>query len=819
MKVSRMTSRKRQRGQVMPIAAAAFLVMCALAGLAIDASRDYLIKRQAQNAADFAVLAASKQMSLSTSLASPPVANSNAVKAAHDFAANNGFWTQWNNACDYSTPSSFHTEWDDAAGVACGATSGFSVKVQVNSPPVDMPGSPVPLACQGAAGYSCIQVVITTRIAELFTSVLGVPYAYVTVSAAAQAVLPGSTINVPPPNALILYQPQSGCDPATQQCFDETKAVSRTDLSCGGTSNCPTFWVRQGTHPNIYGYDGSVLTSPGDYATVQSNGDMVIQDRTTICDPYGGGTCAPQLIVGAQGFAIPSGSKIYCQKFGAGAAIVTPCTTTGQSNLNEIDANQTGWTTPYYWPATVDTSGLPSCGSLILDGQAVYGPCSPDPSSPYTIEPGIYNYIVINHGTYEFDQGLYDITGVAPVNTLTSGAYFANGIDHKNESAGSDFDLCTGGQPNSCPTLTAGVWIGHGSGGYGAYVAPVAGSCTGGSSGTDGGGGDQTIITGSNVVFRLEGTSGGFVSTHEVKSLSLAGAGAGSLAAVGGTPLLIDEENSSFIHVDGQNPSSVSGIIYQTPSANAGGFEFNPGMSTGGSNPAGVNGQVLAYSFTTFGQAGNGLDFRNAYGTGGVPNIPTSGKNETAIISSVSLTAAAGMPGFSTFTVYYSDEWMMDAYDAYVKVNNSTPQFFSQGIWTTTPAPGDPLPPPNNNPGDANPAYPNTASPGSYTIISATYPSPNDWQYTIPGGSGAYMEVKGQWTWGHQSDIPGAPSGSYTAQLLYTFPTPNGSYVALTLFVTDGDHCGDYAYANYTFKNIGTPGPGQQTVGSVSLVG
>jgi Putative Flp pilus-assembly TadE/G-like len=819
MNFFRTTSRKRQSGQLLPIAAAAFLVMCGLAGLAIDSSRDYLVKRNAQNAADFAVLAASKQMSLSTSFASPPVANSNGVKAAHDFAANNGFWTQWNNACDVSTPTSFHTEWDDTAGVACGASSGFSNKVQVNSPPVALPGNPVPLACQGAGAFSCVQVVITTRISELFTAVLGIPYAYVTVSAAAQAVLPGSSISTPPPNALLLYQPQSGCNAASQQCFDETQAVSRTGLSCGGTSNCPTFWAVHGAQPKIFGYDGAVLTTPGDYTTVQSNGDMVIQDRTTICDPYNGAACVANAVVGAQGFAIPSGSKIYCQKFGAGAAIITPCTTTGQSSLNEIDANQTGWTSPYYWYPTVDTSGLASCGSLILNGQPVYGPCAPDPSEPYTISPGIYSYIVINHGTYEFEQGLYDITGVAPVNTLTSGSYFANGIDHKNESAGNDFDLCTGGQPNSCPTLTAGVWMGHGGGGFGAYVAPVPGSCTGGSSGSDGGGGDQTIISGSNVVFRLESSSGGFVSTHEVKSLSLAGAGVGGLPAVAGAPLLIDEENSSFIHLDGQNPSAVSGIMYQTPNATAGGFEFNPGMSSGGSNPAALTGQVLAYSFTSFGQSGNGIDFRNGYGTGGVPNIATSGKNETQIISSVSLTATPGMPGFSTLTVNYTDEWMMDGYNAYVKINNATPTFFSQGIWTTTPNPGDPLPPPNNVPGDNFPAYPSILTPGNYTINSATYPAPNDWLYTIPGGSGAYIEVKGQWTWGHQSDIAGANSGSYTAQLLYTFPTPNGTYVSITLFVTDGDHCGDYAYASYTFKNIGSPGPGQQTVGSVALVG
>jgi Flp pilus assembly protein TadG len=810
---------ERQRGQVLPIAAAAFLVMCALAGLAIDASRDYLVKRNAQNAVDFAVLAAAKQMTNQGSLGAPLAPNSAAVHAAHDFTTDNGFSTNYNNGCDSSSPSSFNATWFDVPGTPCGATTGFNTKVTINSPPVNLPGSPVPLVCQGTGGYSCVQVMITTRVAELFTNVLGIQYAYVTVAAAAQAILPTSTINVPPPNALLIYQPQAGCNPATQQCFDETKPVARALLSCtGGTNNCPTFWARQGTAPLLYGFDGSTLSPSGDYDALQSNGDMVMQDRTTICDPYNGGACAKNAVVGAAGFAVPGGTKLYCSKFGTGAAVGTPCTTTGQSNLNEIDSNQTTWSLPFYWYPTVDTSGLKYCGGLVLNGQAVYGPCSPKPSSPYSIEPGIYDYIVINHGTYEFDQGLFDITGVAPVNTAGGAGYFANGIDHSKEAA-ADFDLCTGGSPTGCPTLTAGVWFGHGGGTFGAYVNPVKGACTGSGSGSDGGGGDPTIITGSNVVFRLESSSGGFVSTHEVTSLALAGAGVGSQTAVGGSPLLIDEENSSFIHLDGGNPSTVQGIIYQTPNATGGGFEFNPGMSTSGANPPAITGQVLAYTFTTFGQVGNGLDFRNGYGTGAIPSIPTSGKNETEIISSVSLTAAAGQPGYSTFTVNYSDEWMMDAYDVYVKINNGSPQFFSQGIWSTTPNPGDPLPPPNNNPGDSNAAYPSAGAPGAYNIISANSPSPNDWSYTIPGGSGATMEAKGQWTWGHQNDIAGANSGSYTAQLLYTFPNPEGAYLSITLFVLDGDHCGDYAYANYTFKNTGFPGPGQQTVGSVSIVG
>ncbi|TMC53448.1 MAG: hypothetical protein E6J20_07220 [Chloroflexi bacterium] len=815
----RISSRKRQSGQLLPIAAAAFLVMCALAGLAVDASRDYLVKRQAQNAADFAVLAASKQMTLTGNLSSPIASNSNTLVAAHDYAANNGFRTIYSTACDQPSSTNFTTTWFDVSGLGCSATTGFNNKVTVNSPPLSLPGSPAPLACVGAGNFSCVQVVITTRIAELFTTALGINSAFVTVGASAQAVLPTSSFPAPPPNAMVIYQPQVGCDPKDQQCFDETKPAGRTQLSCSGaTNNCPTFWVRQGTAPKIYGYDGSILTPPGDYTTMRSNGDMVIQDRTTICDSYGGVTCSPNVATGPSGFAVAGGAKLFCSRIGGGGAGTTPCTTSGQPNLNEIDANQASWSTPGYWYPTVDSSKLTYCGRLILNGQAMYGPCA-NAQEPYLIGSGIYDYIVVNHGNYEFDSGLYDITGTAPVNTLTSAGYTANGIDHSREGA-SDFDLCTAGLPNSCPGLTAGVWIGHGGGGYSAYQGPTPGSCTNGVAGSGGGGGDQTVISGSGVVFRLGPSSGGFVTTHEVAGLTLAGAGVGALPAVSGSPLLFDMENSSFIHLDssqpgaGVPPNTTSGIIYQSPNATGGGVEFDPSMAgfdvSGNELPA-IQGQILAYTVTVFGQAGGIMDFTTGYGGGSVPGIGTSGRDENFIIGAVSL--KAGAPGYSILTVNYQDEWMMDGYDVYVKINNGSPQFFSQGIWNSTPGPGTPLPPPGNNPGDANPAYPNSGAAGNYTIKGGS-----DWLYTIPGGNGATIEAKGSWAWGHQNTIPGATQANYTAQLIYTFPNPAGNYLSVTVFFLDGDRCGDYAYTNYTFRNTGGPGPGQQTVGSVHLV-
>ncbi len=811
------SSRKRQRGQVLPIAAAAMLVMCALAGLAIDTSRDYLVKRNAQNAADFAVLAASKQMTLSGNLNVPVASNSATEVAAHDYAASNGFSTIYSTACDTSTPTSLTATWFDVGGMPCGATTGFTNKVSLHSPPVALPGSPVPQACVGAGQFSCVQVVITTRVGQLFTSVLGIGFAYVIVGASAQAVLPSSSFPAPPPNAMTIYQPQAGCTPATQQCFDETTAVARTLLSCAKpTDNCPTFWVRSGTAPVIDGYNGAVLNPAGDYTAVRSNGDMVIQDATTICDPYNGLTCTAGTAVGPSGFAVPAGANLYCTAI-VGAA-TTPCTPVGQAPVNQMYTNQGAWFTPAYWYPTVSTSGLTNCGSLLLNGQAMYGPCA-NPSEPYLIGPGFYSSIVINHGNYEFGSGLYDITGTAPVNVATGAGYTATGIDHSRENA-ADFDLCTGGLPNSCPGLTAGVWIGHGGGSFAAYSGPTPGSCTNGVAGSGGGGGDLTVISGSGVVFRFEPGSGGFVSTHEVTGLTLAGAGVGALASVSGSPLLFDMENSSFIHLDSSQPGSgvppntTSGIIYQTPNATGGGVEFDPSMA--GSNVSGqrlpaIQGQILAYSVTLFGARGGALDFRNGYGGGSVPGIGTSGRNENSIITSVTLTA--GAPGYSVLTVNYTDEWMMDAFDVYVKLNNGSPQFFSQGIWNTPPVPGSPLPPPGNNPGDANPAYPNPGTPGAYTVLG-----PSDFLYTIPGGNGATIEATGNWAWGHENTIPGAVTNNNTAQIIYTFPNPVGNYLSVTVFLLDGDRCGDYAYATYTFRSTGGPGPGQQSAGTVWLV-
>jgi hypothetical protein len=453
--------------------------------------------------------------------------------------------------------------------------------------------------------------------------------------------------------------------------------------------------------------------------------------------------------------------------------------------------------------------------------------------------PGIYDWIVINHGQYTFEPGIYDITGVARVNRSASG--FADGIDHSRETA-TDWDLCTtaAGSVTACngvgaqPLLTAGVWIGHGSLNYTAAATTTYGTCTVGTVMT-GGGGDNTVVSAHGVVFRFESGSKGYVSTAEVSSVGMTSPGLGQMRAVGGAPLLFDMENNSFIHIDAsaaRAPSSpqlnqYSGIIYQMWNATAGGVEVNPGFPTnfdgegGGTYNNAVVGQVYAYSYTHFGSIG-AFDFSNGTGGAATPSVVTSGNLENSILVSSVLVAASGTN--ESLVVKYTDEWALDAYDAYVKINANSPVYFSDGIWSPRPGLGATLPPngAGNIPSDINPRVPTGAAPSPYTGGPDTAGNP-DWTMHYNTSSiygpadGSTFRIQGNWTWGHQRDISGSVTGNNNATLTYTFPVPAGQTVTISMFMTDGDRCGDYVTATWTFNNIGTPAPGVQVVGAVRL--
>ncbi len=819
---------RRQRGQILPLGGLMMLVLFGFAGLALDAGHLYVVARSAQNAADAAALAAGRSLT-SALQSSPPASSANgAVQAVHDWAGVNGFSTLFPspNPCDTTVAGApqpglnqFTTSWFDAS-VACSATSGFNTKVTVYSPPQSLTAN-----C-GQQPYNCLQVVVTRQVSNYLMGVLGQPVTTVTASSSVFAEPPKGSLTLPPLVALYLYQPQSkqaGCPSLSQQCFDETLAPQRAGMSCKGSANCPTLWVRSGSSPLIVGYDNS----PGaDLVAVESNGDAVLQDPTTICDPYGGAACAANTVVGTRGLALAAGTKLYCSGFGVGSTSNTtpPCTTTGQSPLGTLYTNETTFATQS-WTPTVNTT-LPVCGALILNGDVVNNSffiapsssqCNAPANEPYTIQAGQYQYLVVNHGAYDFEAGLYLITGTAPINTNAPGT-LANGIDHSQENVAPnvDWDLCTA---SPC-SLTAGIWIGHGSSTAGSFVpagAGINGFCSGSPGPRQGGGGDPTRITGNGVAIRFDSnpSAGGFVSTHEVDYISLVSPIAGALRAANGVPLLLDLENDNFIHLDASgNPRSrFQGIIYQYSAAKAGGVEMNPGLAGGKS----VNlGQVWAYSFTTFGSAGFAIDFQK--GVGGASSGPPliGGRQEQEIFAGMNISSPT--PGFERVQILYADEWALDAYTAYVRINFGAPVYFSQGIWMGTPT----VIPPNpnqTNPSDANPAYPTgteTGAAASYTITVAAPPGP-DWTYNFTDGTGSTFRIYGDWAWGHEKTIAGSSSGAYTATLEYTFPTPPGTQIVVEIFLSDGDRCGDWATATSTFNNIGQVNPGQQTSGTVRL--
>ena len=869
----RRRSRRDQSGQAMIVLVACMLAVLGFTGLAVDAGHTYLTKRDVQNAADAAALAAGKQLYGSLQTGPPSTSRPAAAQAAWAYAANNGFVTTYSTGSCFvdagsGTSATFTATWVDTG--SCATPSTANTVVTVHDPPVTAPdGTPVPATCTGTSKFNCFQVVIQTKVRNYVMPVFGFGSTTVTANAVVIATPLGTVTGNPPPYALYLYEPASA--------FDGTKPPSRTQLACAEgstetTTTCPTFWVENGT-PQIYGAAGGV-----DTAVVNSAGDMVIQGQTTICDSNFTCTKNQAQAAGAQGFAAQAGSSIWCKQLNGAAP---GCTTTVQPGLQQLWGQQVAYT-QQTWAPVVDTTGLADCHTfdLVLNGQSVASAasgtaCAPDSSSPYTIEPGIYHSIVINHGTYEFESGLYDITGKARVNNTGpaggcqgSTAYTANGIDHCREANGADVDLCnTPGNAQACPGLTAGVWIGHGGGSFGAYVAGTSANCAGGTPGTDGGGGDNTIVGGDGVVFRLESTSGGFVTTGDIQLASLhapspdqslpAGSVSGPSGTTGTIPMLIDEENNSFIHLAAGNPpppppgqptqySNFAGIIYQTESATAGGVEMAAGLGSNNGTVASLQGQVLAYSFATWGN-GVAVDLSQGYGSS-APGISTSGHAETSVITTPAPTVTAavdhsGSPitGYETFTVNYADEWALDGYDSYVRVNGASPVFFSQNEWGPQPGSGAALPPEgqanNMNPNDSTgpplmaawPVYPsspstitygNGASTAGYTAyLDSTTGLYDDWVENVGTGSTAsYFETLGSWTWGHQKDIGGANSSTYQATLKYTFPTPTGTSVSITIFLTDGDHCGDYATASYTFANIGQPGGGSQSGGTVELI-
>src|SRR6202165_3595792 len=267
--------RAGHRGQVMVIFALMFVVLVGFAGLALDATHLYLVQHTAQKAADAAALAAGKRLAGPTQQS--PIADSNALAAvaAHDFAGADGFITTRGTACDRTTTvgslTRFTTTWYDVAGVSCGASSGFNNAVTIAVPPF---GGLTPHCT--TTPYNCMQVMIQSQVQNLIMGSVGFATSTVGASATVFAQPSGIVYNTPPPLAFYLYEAPTGACGLGYQCFDRTKAPTRSMLSCGLTANCPTYWAQNGPGTMMIGIDGATLNPPSDTIGGEANGDTVI---------------------------------------------------------------------------------------------------------------------------------------------------------------------------------------------------------------------------------------------------------------------------------------------------------------------------------------------------------------------------------------------------------------------------------------------------------------------------------------------------------------------------------------------------------------
>jgi len=962
--------RNFQEGQALIIIALGFTLIIGMVGLAVDAGHDYLVSRQVQIAADAAALGGGKRL-ISGSAVAPTSSTSPPVQVAHDLAQANGFPTLIGTTCDdhpgagtqagATPPAVFNATWYSGytpqSRADCEKTSGFVNRVSVYYPMLDADVGEAGQDCANGQRF-CFEVKIWTRIQNYLFGALGTPFTTVTARAVTYAVPPGVIPNIPPPQAVWVYEPSigsGGCDDSKQQCYDRTAAPKRTSLSCG-TGLCPTFWIPT-VQTAIAGIDGSLAElkpNQGDTTGVESNGDMAIQAVAELCDTYDGGLASPSPVkcpspgvapfpkaistTGQKGFSLPSSATLYCHNYHgtvppSATAGAPPTGLQGCSNTNppgsedDIYGNETSFLPPYNWKPNIDTSNVIDCTGtdgkvgLILNGDDVThsfwdaagsgagasptsapsNACLPAVDEPYTVKPAKYAFIAVNHGSYVFDGGLFDITSTAPVATDTvsvNNSTVANGIDHTPET-NTDFDLCNGAKIQSPPNcnLTAAVWITQGNAGYAPASAGTTSSsgCSGGTAAQSiqGGGGQATDITGDSTTFLLE--KSGFVSTSKA-DVDISAPDLGGNAAVGNLPILFDMTNSGWIHLDANKGSTsqdgFSGIIYQGALSSAdaspydavgGGVEIDPGLN-GGNHTAALSGQVIAYSLTTFGNPGTAVDFSNGL-AGPTAASATATGTEAGLVpkGSQPLPVATTINGqnYVAMELDYIDEWSLDAYDAWFQingVNNGNKFFFSNGIWNPNDSAhassgtyngSSPTLPPE----DATTVYQlgkndffrtsggTTYGPGwpasgddrfglyNRHLTGTSDSQPSDWVYGFtpsgqanpiyfemggpilplaagnsaqPTGSstgGAGTNVGGHWAFGHQKDF--APlktiKGDYTTSMVLFFPTPSASTLSGTMFILDGDHCGDSETLTFSYPNPGSVAGPTTTTGTVLL--
>lgn len=589
---------------------------------------------------------------------------------------------------------------------------------------------------------------------------------------------------------------------------------------------------------------------PGvDQYAVRSYGDVLLGSNLIVCDPFGRKQCptnqlpspdgnppTPSYTVGAQGFVLDAGvggpprrPVLYCRGYDPPqGAPPYPCTNPFPRNppnndgLNLMQGNGVGAPASNHqaWPVVGHPSvvGLPNCGALVLNGGTVpRSACTrADPNNTanpnWTISPGSYQYIVINHGTYTFDPGVYDITSSTDHTQ----------IDLTGETV-QDVDLCPNVAASPCNNLRAGVWIGHGNGPFTGNYVPPSGTCVTGAVGPSGGGGDQTNVLGNGVTFVLESPSSHFVSTKEVNSIQLTAPNIGSSQRDAGIPLLFYASGPQYIHLDATTQSTATasgfdGIVYQVDNPGGGGVEMDTNI---GQHKAPIlRGQVFAYTFLSFGDDyGVGVDFSAGWGQpSSSAGVSTLGSFEGDIVSGQpsAIRGARGQP--SRFIAHYRDEMPMDAYDISVSINGQAPIWYSRALWGSSGGPPFTAPP---TPNPAAPAYPDDTPPGPPGTLRTgpiAPPANGSGSYSAGGGGTIFTPVnspysatvkitdtsviKPGWVWG-RSERYRQPTDSYTDDVEIDFIDPGISNLKLTITLVDGDACGDYSIARYGINTAG----------------
>ena len=359
-----MSSRTESRGQVLVIVAAAMVVLLGVSALVIDLGFSWMLRRQEQNAADPAALAAARFIS-----------DPDPISGAQSFNATDG----WTAACRYARMNGFF----DSGNTGC-SPEPDGTAMSVNWPPQGTVGD----YWHGDRGH--VQVVLTERHESFFGRILGSSHATVTTSAVA-ARQRGNTNS----HSLIALKPE-GCGTAILHGASTISLYpAPTYTGDGGyvqvNSNCAGITTDDncGSDQGALRFDGgAILTAP----KVNVHGGCNGPSSQPAC-PSPPGTCpstgpldeaAVQIGDPLSGLIFPSwDTSLPGAKCGQTGTATTAAGAKG--------CGQGAGRIP--WAPSADSAcpGMPSSHDCIeLNPGIYYGGWDIGPQKQVTLKPGIY---------------------------------------------------------------------------------------------------------------------------------------------------------------------------------------------------------------------------------------------------------------------------------------------------------------------------------------------------------------------------------------------------------------------------------------------